>query len=364
MDSREQLRAHVQSFFVEGEDFDTYVLPVGTELFKGYNDDLSKLGYDRVSRIKENSFFGFNEETSRIYGYAFAYRTTRTYTLLALDSIKTIKYLWLMADPNVDSDDDSDDDHVVDPEIRNILKRNYGFKTEYFESDYLNDKKLPQIRDSNEKNDSKFVDFLCDNGFQGYAINFMAEPIPDSFFHPECVICKTSGIELNDDDYNVNGIIGLATPDEFHSSIVSKVNEKKMVKMDNNNKKDRRRDSSGYRGENGSPELKKYLSRLDFAGNNASDDEENIGAGAYTSSNSSKYEENIGAGAYATPSRDDEYKNASSGIIEKRILFSENDDDEKEGGRRKKQRRTKRKNKRKAKKSRKRNRKSSHIPRH
>jgi hypothetical protein len=292
MDPRAQLRAHIQSFFVEGTNFDTYVLPAGTQLFKSYRDKLTNWSQDKVFPVYGPAFFGFNEETSRVYGYTFSYRTTRTYTLLALDSIKTIKYLRLMADDR----------------IRNILKTNYGFKPEY-----LNEKgPYPtQIRNSVGETDYEFVQFLCRIGFQGYAINFMAEPIHGSMFHPECVICQPDGVIINQ-NYNVSGIPGLATPIEYHSHVWSNVIEPRMLAKYNPVRKSKVRN---YDEDDESPKSKKYDSKvLDFG----SDDEETA------------YSRN-------------------------RNLFGS--DDEKEGGRRKKQRRTKRKNKNN--KSKKRNRKSS-----
>jgi len=138
-----------------------------------------------------------------IYGYSFAYITKQEITLLAIDSIKTMRYLWGLADGN--------------QRIRQALITSYGFRDEYLNK--TPDKPYPiQLRNSFSGVDWPFVEFLCDNGFAGYAANEMITPTGHTF-HPECVICSNgvlNSVNLNDAEYyaEYNNKIypGLATP--------------------------------------------------------------------------------------------------------------------------------------------------------
>jgi hypothetical protein len=180
------LKAKIAKWFVNGDLYDTYVIPAGTHLFKSFRKPLTEWAY---SPVQGPAYFGFNEETSRIYGYAFSYITEEPHVLLAIDSRKTMDYLSQL---------------IKDEDVKKALQKSFGLRV--------------QIRNSVGPNDWKVVKFLCDNGLPGYAANFMQEAIPGSFFHPECVICEPK-VRLNDDAYNVNGIAGLATPEEYHRKI-------------------------------------------------------------------------------------------------------------------------------------------------
>ena len=180
------LKAKIAKWFVNGDLYDTYVIPAGTPLFKSFRKPLTEWAY---SPVQGPAYFGFNEETSRIYGYAFSYITEEPHVLLAIDSVKTMDYLSNL---------------IKDEDVKKALQKSFGLRG--------------QIRNSVGPNDWKVVKFLCDNGLPGYAANFMQEAIPGSFFHPECVICKPN-VRLNDDAYNVDGYAGLATPEEFHREI-------------------------------------------------------------------------------------------------------------------------------------------------
>ena len=185
---KEAFRAQIQGYFREGPNYDVYVIPAGTELFSGYRGALNSYNFETA--ISQPKFFGFNAETAEIYGYVFAYITTQHYELIAMDSLKTLKYLY----------------ENSDEEIRNVLRRNYGYKTEK-----INDKDFIQIRTSTKSTDFKLVQYLCSIGFSGYATNFMVEDF-DGTFHPECAICIPIGVSLNP-RYNSNGMPGLVTPD-------------------------------------------------------------------------------------------------------------------------------------------------------
>ena len=204
-----ELQAKIQSWFVPGEKFDTYVIPANTELFKSFRKPLNQWKYEPIAGP---AFFGFNEMTSRVYGFAFSYLTNREYRLLAMDSEKTLGYL-----SNVVASTNN--------EIKEAIQRSYGYP--FIENEKKYGKGRIQIRDSVGPTDWKGVQFLCSKlgepllpGVEGYAANFIQEPIPgpDSRFPPECVICGAPEVRLNT-RYSVNGIEGLATPSEFLAGI-------------------------------------------------------------------------------------------------------------------------------------------------
>ena len=188
------LKAKIANWFVPGDLYDTYVIPAGTPLFKSFRKPLTEWAY---SPVQGPAYFGFNEETSRIYGYVFSYITQKSHVLLAIDSRKTMDYLSQL---------------IKDEEVKRALNSSFGYNSR------------GQVRNSVGPNDWKVVQFLCDNGLPGYAANFMQEPIPGSFFHPECVICEPN-VRLNDDAYNVDGYAGLATPKEFHRQISAELSK-------------------------------------------------------------------------------------------------------------------------------------------
>jgi hypothetical protein len=204
---KDELQAKIQKWFVSGEEFDTYVIPADTELFKSFRKPLNQWKFEP---IVGPAFFGFNEMTSREYGFAFSYLTNREYRLLAMDSEKTLNYLHNTV--AVGRDD-----------IKEAIRRSYGFPLIENEAKYGKGK--IQIRDSVGPTDWKVVQFLCSKlgdpilpGVEGYAANFIQEPIPGSRFPPECVICGAPEVRLNT-RYSVNEIEGLATPSEFLETI-------------------------------------------------------------------------------------------------------------------------------------------------
>jgi hypothetical protein len=210
----DELEENLKRFFVAGPQYDTYVIPADTILFKSFREPLSKY----VARpIPGPAFFGFNEMTSRLYGFAFSYRTTQPYTLLAIDSDKTMQYLLDTVVPTVENKE----------EIREAMQQSFGYPRK--KTPAYGDEKV-RIRNSVGPTDWKFVQFLCSQaGIQGYMANFMLEAIPGSRFHPECVICEAPNVVLNA-DFNVKGYVGLATPEEFHQEIERKLEYSKLNK--------------------------------------------------------------------------------------------------------------------------------------
>jgi hypothetical protein len=196
-------------YFHEDEHYDTYKIPAGTKLFKSYRDTLAKWSIDKVIPVKSPAYFGFDEpNVSKNYGFAFAYKTTEPYELLAIDSKKTLGYLWGLAEGN---------EHV-----KRSLTMGFGYDPT------VPDK--PQIRTSNEDLDYLLVSFLCEKGLNGYAGDYIRTD-GGGQFHPECVMCGDPiHVKLNP-EYNVVGKEGLASPVETHTKIQSMLTDKTISKL-------------------------------------------------------------------------------------------------------------------------------------
>jgi hypothetical protein len=196
-------------YFHGGELYDTYQFPVGTKLFKSYRDTLAKWSIDKVIPVKSPAYFGFDEpNVSENYGFAFAYKTTETYELLAIDSKKTLAYLWGLAEGN--------------DLVKRSLTMGFGYDPTV--------PAKPQIRTSNEDLDYVLVGFLCEKGLQGYAGDYIRTD-GGGQFHPECVMCGHDiHVELNP-EYNVDEKQGLASPVEKHTKIHRMLTDKTISKL-------------------------------------------------------------------------------------------------------------------------------------
>jgi len=194
------------AYLVKGKPYDTYQIPAGTRLFKSYRDTLAKWSPEKVFPVFGPAYFGFDEpNVSENYGFAFAYKTTQPYELLAIDSQNTLAYLWGLAEGNKD--------------VQRTLTVCFGY-----------DPEKPQIRYSDEKWDYVLVDFLCNHGFEGYAGDYIATDSGGQF-HPECVICGDPiHVKLNT-EYNVDGKSGLASPIVKHVAIQSMLTERRLKKQ-------------------------------------------------------------------------------------------------------------------------------------
>jgi hypothetical protein len=143
-----------------------YIISAGVRLFKATkNSDTLVLMPPRLS------FFGVHnmdpayiESYENEYGIIFAFETTRPYKLLALDQPATKMGLYSRVPEN----------------IQQILRRNYGYNT------------MSGSRDSELGSDIALSQYLCGQGYQGYAINSMETDTGE--FHPEFMICNVDGI--------------------------------------------------------------------------------------------------------------------------------------------------------------------------
>jgi hypothetical protein len=207
------LREQISQYFREGPEYDTYHIPAGTQLFKSYRDSLEKWSPDKVFPVRGPAYFGFDEaNVSGNYGFAFAYITTALHELLAIDSPKTLAYLWGLAQEDVN--------------VQNALQKSFGFTPSN-----------PVIRrTSDEILDYIIVDFICKNGLHGYAGDYIPTA-GGGRFHPECVICGGQINVIINEKYNVptekypGGISGLASPVKKHRLINGMLENKKLEAM-------------------------------------------------------------------------------------------------------------------------------------
>jgi hypothetical protein len=143
-----------------------YIIRPGCPLFKATkNSTTLDLSRGRLS------FFGvYNTDPDYIasyeneYGIIFAFETTRPYKLLALDHPATKMALY----------------NKVPENIKRILRRNYGYNTTL------------GSRDSELVSDLALSQYLCNEGYEGYATNFMQTDTGE--FHPEFMICHVDGM--------------------------------------------------------------------------------------------------------------------------------------------------------------------------
>ena len=142
-----------------------YIIQPGCPLFKA-----TKKSDTLVLRPGRLSFFGVHDMNpvyiasyEAEYGIIFAFETTGPYKLLALDHPATKAVLY----------------NRVPENIKKILRRNYGYT-------------MSGRRDSELGSDIALSQYLCDEGYEGYATNSMATDTGE--FHPEFMICNVDGM--------------------------------------------------------------------------------------------------------------------------------------------------------------------------
>jgi hypothetical protein len=166
-----------------------YILSPGISLFKAtkHSDTLDL----RRGRL---SFFGVHnmdpayiESYENEYGVIFAFETMRPYKLLALDHPATKEALYKRVPEN----------------IKQILRRNYGYT-------------MSGRRDSELNSDLTLSQYLCDEGYEGYATNFMHTDTGE--FHPEFMICHVDGMRslgrITNDPTKIANILARGRIDE------------------------------------------------------------------------------------------------------------------------------------------------------
>jgi len=149
-----------------------YIIPKGLPFFRAKKGSRYNINSDfSVLTLNPRAFFGVHnmnrayiESYEDKYGVIFAFETTRPYKLLALDHPDTKATLY----------------NRVPPNIQDILRENYGYT-------------MSGKRNSQLNSDLVLSQYLCDNGYQGYASDFIETDIDD--FDPEFMICDVSGIK-------------------------------------------------------------------------------------------------------------------------------------------------------------------------
>ena len=149
-----------------------YIIPKGLRFFRAKKGSRYNITPDfSVLTLNPRAFFGiYNMNRAYIesyedkYGVIFAFETTRPYKLLALDHPDTKRVLY----------------NRVPQNIKDVLRINYGYT-------------MSGIRNSQLNSDLVLSQYLCDNGYQGYASDFIETDIDD--FDPEFMICDVSGIK-------------------------------------------------------------------------------------------------------------------------------------------------------------------------
>lgn len=146
-----------------------YIIPSGYPLFKATkNYDIASGGLF----LDPNGiyFFGvkndnpeYIESYEKEYGIIFEFIVDQPYKLLALDNKNTQTKIYESAPEN----------------IQIILERNYGYKNGLRNSDYEPDRIL--------------AEYICKEGYNGYAIKNMETDFGGSF-HPEFMFCDIKGI--------------------------------------------------------------------------------------------------------------------------------------------------------------------------
>jgi len=153
---------------ISEDGLDYYDIPIGTPLYRG-DTPAYKYYVDDGNTFTFNPgfyFFGTNAANVKQYGVVFKFQTIKSYRLLALDSMESLEKL---------------NAKINDSEISNILDKNYGTTT--------------GIRDSISIKDKQLCSFLCENGYQGYAI-LKDRYTLTGIFHHEVMICDPQyGIE-------------------------------------------------------------------------------------------------------------------------------------------------------------------------
>lgn len=149
-----------------------YIIPKGFRFFRAKKGSRYNITPDfSVLTLNPRAFFGvYNMDRDYIksyedkYGVIFAFETTRPYKLLALDHLTTKMALY----------------NIVPPNIQDVLRINYGYT-------------MSGKRNSQLNSDLVLSQYLCDNGYQGYATNFIETDI--DYFDPEFMICDVGGIK-------------------------------------------------------------------------------------------------------------------------------------------------------------------------
>ena len=164
----------------KGDGMQYYVIKKGTKIYRG--DNRMYLGEKTWEEIKSRpTFFALTKDVAeKEYGVTYEFITDKKYYLLALDHKETVSKLLLT---------------IYDNKIKRIIELNYGHKS---------------TRNSNLGDDILLTNYLCQQGYEGYATKEMDTDFGGKF-HPELMICDpkhiNSPIQVTVDEKEIHKII-------------------------------------------------------------------------------------------------------------------------------------------------------------
>jgi len=140
-----------------------YVIPQGTHLYRG-ESSINQPTYN-LTESKFPTFFGFvKDDIEKNYGITYEFTTKQEIRCIAIDLLNESSPFYVNSSPK----------------IKTILETNYGL--------------LTKKRLSENDNDKILANYVCDLGYDGYAIQNMETEFDT--FHAEIALCNAS-IKLN-----------------------------------------------------------------------------------------------------------------------------------------------------------------------
>ena len=133
-----------------------YIIPVGTTLYRG-DSNFTDITHHELLK-GDYKFFTPDAEYADKYGIVFEFKTKNELQLVAMDDISEQFFTG------------------APKEIRDILEDNYGYSS--------------HKRDSVEEKDYEVSQYICKQGYQGYAANTMESTGFDDDLNAEIIICN------------------------------------------------------------------------------------------------------------------------------------------------------------------------------
>lgn len=148
---------YIMSDFFRKENIKVYVIEKDTKIYRGDKSDINP--QDKLS--KEYLFFTPKMDQAKQYGIVSEFETNKSLRVVALDDIT------------------EDFFNSAPEDVQKYLVSNYGYNTD------------DKLRNTNETGDFRVSQYICDQGYDGYAIDTMATD-SEGTFHQEIVICNPS----------------------------------------------------------------------------------------------------------------------------------------------------------------------------
>lgn len=145
------------SDFFRKENINVYVIDKETKIYRGDKSDVNP--QDKLS--KDYLFFTPKMDQAKQYGIVSEFETNKPLRVVALDDITEDFY------------------NSAPEDVKKYLVSNYGYNTD------------DKLRNTNESGDFRVSQYICDQGYDGYAIDTMATD-SEGTFHQEIVICNPS----------------------------------------------------------------------------------------------------------------------------------------------------------------------------